>query len=167
MYATDIAEFALMVRDCRGHYCPATEEQILSAARRVIDRQTPRGTPFNTPEVVKDYLRTKLAGLEREVFAMLCLDSQHRLIEYIELFRGTIDQSSVYPREAVKDALRVNAAAVIFAHNHPSGHPEPSAADKTMTRTLVAAMSLLDIRTLDHILVAGAATVSFAEQGLL
>lgn len=103
-------------------------------ARQVIDQKYQRGALFTAPELVKDYLRTKLVGFEHEVFAALFLDSQHRLLEYVELFRGTVDQASVYPREVVKDALRVNAAAVIFWHNHPSGNPEPSQADKVLTQ---------------------------------
>ncbi|HGP3147634.1 TPA: JAB domain-containing protein, partial [Pseudomonas aeruginosa] len=102
-----------------------------------------------------------------EVFAALFLDSQHRLLEYVELFRGTIDAAAVYPREVVKEALRVNAAAVIFSHNHPSGNPEPSQADKVLTQRLKEALALVDVRTLDHIIVGGEATASFAEQGLL
>ncbi|WP_080623451.1 JAB domain-containing protein [Stutzerimonas stutzeri] len=109
------------------------------------------------------YLGAKLAGFEHEVFAVLFLDNRHRLIDYNEMFRGTIDSASVYPREVVKEALRLNAAAVIFSHNHPSGHPEPSQADKTLTRKL----ELIDVRTLDHIIVAGQEQVSFAELGLL
>ena len=124
-------------------------------------------TAFTSPNTVKDYLRTKLAGFEHEVFAALFLDSQHRLIEYTELFRGTIDGASVYPREVVKEALRVNAAAVIFAHNHPSGNPEPSRADETITSRLKDALALVDVRALGHVVVGGMDTVSFAERGLL
>ena len=107
------------------------------------------------------------ASFEHEVFAALFLDSQHRLIEYVELFRGTIDQASVYPREVVKEALRLNAAAVVFSHNHPSGSPEPSQADRVLTQRLKEALALVDVRTLDHIVVGGAVTTSFAECGLL
>lgn len=158
---------SLLVRDDQGRYLPATADQILEAARYVIDQKIPRGTLFTSPALVKDYLRTKLVGFEHEVFAALFLDSQHRLLEYVELFRGTIDAAAVYPREVVKEALRVNAAAVIFSHNHPSGNPEPSQADKVLTQRLKEALALVDVRTLDHIIVGGEATVSFAEQGLL
>ncbi|HBO6068014.1 TPA: DNA repair protein RadC [Pseudomonas aeruginosa] len=158
---------SLLVRDSQGRYMPATADQILEAARQVIDRKIPRGALFTSPERVKDYLLTKLAGFEHEVFAALFLDTQHRLIEYIELFRGTIDSASVYPREVVKEALRLNAAAVIFAHNHPSGNPEPSQADKLLTQRLKEALALVDVRVLDHIVVGGQGTVSFAERGLL
>ena len=108
-----------------------------------------------------------LAGFEHEVFAVLFLDTQHRLIEYAEMFRGTIDSASVYPRELVKEALRLNAAAVIVSHNHPSGNPEPSRADEVLTQRLKEALALVDVRTLDHIIVAGGSTISFAERGLI
>lgn len=157
----------LLVRDEQGRYLPASVDQILSMARQAIDQKYQRGALFTSPELVKDYLRTKLVGFEHEVFAALFLDSQHRLLEYVELFRGTIDAAAVYPREVVKEALRVNAAAVIFSHNHPSGNPEPSQADKVLTQRLKEALALVDVRTLDHIIVGGEATVSFAEQGLL
>ena len=161
------AESILLVRDDAGRYVPATPEQILDAARRAIDLKMKRGTAFTSPETVKTYLRTKLAGFEHEMFAALFLDNRHRLIEYVELFRGTIDAASVYPREVVKEALRLNAAAVIFSHNHPSGHPEPSEADKALTRRLKQALELVDVRTLDHVIVAGHASASLAEQGLV
>jgi len=158
---------SLLVRDDQGHYLPATADQILTAARQVIDQKAQRGTSFTSPALVKEFLCTKLAGYEHEVFATLFLDTQHRLIEYAELFRGTIDGAAVYPREVVKLALQLNAAAVIFSHNHPSGVPEPSQADRTITRRLKDALALVDVRTLDHIVVGGEETVSFAERGLL
>ncbi|WP_313500242.1 RadC family protein [Stutzerimonas nitrititolerans] len=160
-------ESSLLVRDAEGHYLPATADQILAAARRIVDLKVQRGAPFNAPGIVKEYLGAKLAGLEHEVFAVLFLDNQHRLIEYIEMFRGTIDSASVYPREVVKEALKRNAAAVILSHNHPSGHAEPSQADRTLTERLKDALGLVDVRTLDHIIVAGLERVSFAELGLL
>ncbi|WP_281301805.1 DNA repair protein RadC [Iodidimonas sp. MBR-14] len=158
---------SLLVRDSQGRYTLATADQILEAARQVIDQKIPRGALFTSPTLVKDYLRTKLAGFEYEVFAALFLDSQHRLIEYVELFRGTIDSAAVYPREVVKTALRLNAAAVIFSHNHPSGNPEPSQADRQITQRLRDALALVDVRALDHIVVGGESTESFAERGLL
>lgn len=157
----------LLVRDARGRYHPATTDQILSAARQVIDQKMQRGADFGSPADVKAYLRAKLAGLDHEVFAVLFLDNRHRLIEYVEMFRGTIDGASVHPREVVKEALRLNAAAVIYSHPHPSGNPEPSQADKTITSRLRDALALIEVRTLDHIVVAGNDTVSFAERGLL
>jgi DNA repair protein RadC len=158
---------SLLVRDDQGRYMQATADQILEAARQVIDQKIPRGALFTSPELVKDYLRTKLVGFEHEVFAALFLDTKHRLIEYAELFRGTIDSASVYPREVVKEALRFNAAAAVFAHNHPSGNPEPSQADKLLTQRLKEALALVDVRTLDHVIVAGSDTTSFAECGLI
>ena len=113
------------------------------------------------PVAVRKYLSAKLADFEHEVFAVLFLDTQHRLIEYSELFRG------MYPRELVKEALRLNAAAVVVSHNHPSGNPEPSAADRALTQRLKEALGLVDVRVLDHIIVAGNETASFAEHGLI
>ncbi len=158
---------SLMVRDAQGRYLLATAEQILDAARQAIDHKMQRGASFTSPAVVKEYLSAKLAGYEHEVFAVLFLDTQHRLIEYAEMFRGTIDSASVYPRELVKEALRLNAAAVIISHCHPSGNPEPSAADRTLTKRLKEALALVDVRVLDHIIVAGSLTASFAERGLI
>lgn len=158
---------SLLVRDAQGRYLPASADQILDAARQVIDQKMQRGAAFTSPLLVKEYLVTKLSGFEHEVFAVLFLDSQHRLIEYVEMFRGTIDSASVYPREVVKEALMLNAAAVIISHNHPSGNPEPSSADKALTQRLKETLALVDVRTLDHIVVGGADTTSFAERGLL
>jgi DNA repair protein RadC len=126
-----------------------------------------RGCAFTSPQVVRDFLRLKLGALEHEVFAVLLLDAQNRLIDYQEMFRGTVTQTSVYPREVVKEALSRNAAAAIFAHNHPSGVAEPSHADETLTRTLKQALGLVDVRVLDHFIVAGDAIQSFAESGRL
>ncbi|BCY02099.1 RadC family protein [Stutzerimonas stutzeri] len=164
---TSFAESILLVRDDAGRYVPASPEQILDAARRAIDVKMKRGAAFTSPGTVKTFLQTKLAGFEHEMFAALFLDNRHRLIEYVELFRGTIDTASVYPREVVKEALRLNAAAIIFSHNHPSGHPEPSEADKALTRRPKQALDLVDVRTLDHVIVAGDASTSLAECGLV
>ena len=117
---------ALLVRDAQGRYLPASVDQILEAARQAIELKMQRGAEFTSPAPVKEYLRNKLAGFEHEVFAVLFLDTRHRLIEYREMFHGTIDSASVYPREVVKEALRLNAAVVILSHIHPSGNPEPS-----------------------------------------
>ena len=158
---------SLMVRDAQGGYLLATTDQILEAARQAIEHKMQRGASFISPSAVKEYLRAKLAGYEQEVFAMLFLDTRHRLIDYVEMFHGTIDSAEVHPREVVKQALRLNAAAVIISHNHPSGNPEPSAADRAMTSQLRQALALVDVRTLDHIIVAGGTTTSFAERGLI
>ncbi|MDB0574020.1 DNA repair protein RadC [Ralstonia solanacearum] len=157
----------LMVRDGQGDYRPATPDQILEAARQVVDQKMPCGAEFSSPAAVKEYLRAKLAGFEHEVFAVLLLDAQHRLIAYVEMFRGTIDCAAVYPREMVKEVLRHNAAAVLLAHNHPSGSPEPSVCDKALTQRLKDALALVGVRVLDHIIVAGTRTMSFVELGLL
>jgi DNA repair protein RadC len=136
-------------------------------ARRAARETLARGETLTSPDAVRDYLRLTLAALEHEVFVGLFLDSQHRLIAAEELFRGTLAQTSVYPREIVKSALALNAAAVIFAHNHPSGVAEPSRADELLTQSLKSALALIDVRTLDHFVVAGGEVVSFAERGLL
>ncbi|HBC3410533.1 TPA: DNA repair protein RadC [Vibrio parahaemolyticus] len=143
-----------------------TERQVLEQAAEIIERNYLRGGVFSNPEATKDYVKYKLSHRKREVFAVMLLDNQHQLIEFKVLFLGTIDASSVYPREVVKAALEVNAAAVIFAHNHPSGSAEPSRADKRITQRLSDALALIDVRVLDHIVV-GKNAVSFAERGLL
>ncbi|ENM8346629.1 DNA repair protein RadC [Vibrio cholerae] len=144
----------------------AYEHRVLEEAAEILEQRYVRGEAFTRTQNTADYLRCKLAGYEHEVFAVLLLDNQHRLIEFKELFRGTVDAANVYPREVVKEALHVNAAAVIFAHNHPSGDPEPSQADKLITERLKDALSLVDIRVLDHVVV-GESCVSFAERGWL
>lgn len=143
----------------------------LHAARELIRRalceELRQRCVMTTPSVVREYLQASIGGLEHEVFAVLFLDAQHALIESEEMFRGTLNQTSVYPREVVKSALRKNAAAVILAHNHPSGLAEPSRADESLTRALVSALALVDVRVLDHIVVGRQQSVSFAERGLL
>ncbi len=136
-------------------------------ARRALREDVKRDTLLSSPGKVRDYLRLTLARLEHEVFVALYLDAQNRLVATDELFRGTLTQTSVYPREVVKQALKHNAAGVIFAHNHPSGVAEPSRADELLTSNLKHALSLVDVKVLDHLIVAGSATVSFAERGLL
>jgi len=138
-------------------------ELALRAARGALAR----GDALTSPEAVRGYLRLCLAARESEAFVGLFLDSQHRLLAAEELFRGTIAQTSVYPREVVKAALACNAAAVIFAHNHPSGVAEPSRADELLTASLKSALALIDVRVLDHFVVAGPQVVSFAERGLI
>lgn len=140
---------------------------VLELARRVLAHEAAQGDALASPQAVRDYLRLALAGRPYEVFVGLFLDSQHRVLAAEELFRGTLAQTSVYPREVVKAALARNAAAMIFAHNHPSGVAEPSRADELLTHALRQALALVDIRTLDHFVVAGSKLVSFAERGLL
>ncbi len=122
---------------------------------------------MTSPRLVKDFLAIKLGTLEHEVFCVLLLDKRHRLIEYVELFRGTIDGAAAYPREVVKLALAKNAAALVLAHPHPSGVAEPSQADELITQRMKEALSLVDIRLLDHLIVAGGDVLSMAEKGLL
>ena len=136
-------------------------------ARRALKEEISARDALSSPRAVRDYLRLLLAGREHEVFVVLLLDAQHRVIASEELFRGTLTQTSVYPREVVRCALKHNAAAVIFAHNHPSGVSEPSHADEILTRSLKSALALVDIKVLDHFVVGGTRTMSFAERGLL
>jgi DNA repair protein RadC len=135
--------------------------------RRALLEEAARRDALASPDAVRDYLRLTLSQLPHEAFVMLFLDSQNRLIAAREMFRGTLTQTSVYPREVVKAALAHNAAAVVFAHNHPSGVAEPSRADELLTSALKQALALVDIRALDHFVVAGQRVVSFAERGLL
>lgn len=143
----------------------------LQAARELVRRslveEVQQRSVLSSPEAVRDYLRVTFAGLEHEVFMALFLDAQHRVIASEELFRGTLTQTAVYPREIVKRALAHNAAAVILAHNHPSGCVEPSRADELLTQALRQSLSLVDAHVLDHFIVAGNGVVSFAERGLL
>ncbi|CAN7363564.1 DNA repair protein RadC [Acidovorax sp. LjRoot129] len=157
----------LLVRDGAGDYRPAEAGEVLQAAQQFLGRQLPACEILSSPQVVRDFLRVKLGALEHEVFAVLMLDAQNRLIEYVELFRGTVSQTSVYPREVVKESLARNAAALILVHNHPSGVAEPSRADEHVTQTLKSALALVDVRVLDHLVVAGSEVLSFAERGLL
>lgn len=162
-----VAYDALLVRDVDGRYRPASADEVLSHARRVLAHRVRRGATMSSPQAVKDHLRLEIGGLEHEVFCVLFLDAQHRIIALEQMFRGTVTQTSVYPREVVKEALALNAAAVILAHNHPSGAVEPSRADEFLTQTLKAALALVDVRVLDHLVVAGADVCSFAECGRL
>jgi len=142
-------------------------EQIVSAALSVLQERAKRESALAAPSAVRDYLRLHFRNHEAEAFVVVLLDAQHRVIACEELFRGTLTQTSVYPREVVKCALRHNAAAVIFSHNHPSGVAEPSHADELLTRSLKAALALVDVQVLDHFIVSGGLGTSFAERGLL
>ena len=136
-------------------------------ARRALTQRMQEKSLMESPQAVRDYLQLQLGARPHEVFAVLFLDSQNRLLALEELFRGTLTQTSVYPREIVKFALAHGAAAIIFAHNHPSGLAEPSQADELLTRTLRQALALVDIRVLDHFIVGEGAAMSFAERGLI
>ena len=158
-------------RFCAAHGLgEATYVQLQAAlelSRRYLFSRISRGGALGSPDEVRQYLLLKMRCLPHEVFACLFLDNQHAVISYEELFRGTIDGASVYPREIVKRSLALNAAAVIFAHNHPSGIAEPSQADQRLTQRLKSALGTVDIRVLDHFVVGEAEAVSFAERGLL
>jgi DNA repair protein RadC len=140
---------------------------VLELARRALAEKLKEKPLFDTPQAVRDYLQLQLGSRPHEVFAVLFLDSQHRLIALEELFRGTLTQTSVYPREVVVRALALNAASVVLAHNHPSGTPKPSRADEALTQTIKAALALVDVRVLDHFVVTSSQAVSMAELGLL
>lgn len=155
--------FAPPTEDGPSEICTVAKELV----RRWLNEELRRDCILSTPGSVRDYLRLFFAGQEHESFVVLFLDAQNRLITAKELFRGTLTQTSVYPREIVKEALRHNAAALIFSHNHPSGVPEPSRADELLTTSLKQALSMIDVKVLDHFVVAGSKTVSFAERGLL
>jgi DNA repair protein RadC len=146
-------------------YCQL--QAIFEMSRRALAEEMKQKDVLSSPKKVRDYLSLKLGNEPREIFMVLFLDTQNRVQAQENLFEGTLSQASVYPREIVKRALHHNAASVIFAHNHPSGIVEPSRADETLTKSLQSALDLVDIRVLDHFIVAGNETMSFAERGLL
>jgi DNA repair protein RadC len=140
---------------------------VLELARRSLAQELMQRPVFDSPARVKDYLRLQIGSKPHEVFVVLFLDAQNRLIRAEEMFRGTLTQTSVYPREVAKRALDLGAAALLLAHNHPSGAAEPSRADEFLTQTLSKALALIDVRVLDHLVVSQSEVVSFAERGLL
>ena len=149
---------------------PAKRAELLAViemARRALAEQMQSRPLFDSPDRVKDYLSLHLRGREHEVFVVMFLDGQHRLLRVEDMFRGTLTQTSVYPREVAKRALALNAGAVVLAHNHPSGVAEPSRADEFLTQSLKAALQLVDVRVLDHLVVGQGQVVSMAERGLL
>jgi DNA repair protein RadC len=165
LFAASLAEVAAV----RG-LGPAKYVQlqaVIEMTRRALEENIAARDALSSPQAVREFLRVSLGGRAHEVFLAMFLDAQNHLLGSEELFRGTLTQTSVYPREVVKTALRYNAAGVIFAHNHPSGVAEPSRADELLTQTLKQALSLVEIKTLDHFIVAGSRTLSFAERGLL
>jgi DNA repair protein RadC len=145
----------------------ADDETIRLAKNILLMRLRKPGDYLNSPASVRDFLTLTLGNVDHEIFAVTYLDAQHRVIDHEELFRGTLTQTSVYPREVVKRALFFNAAALIFAHNHPSGATEPSQSDRMLTDALKQALALVDVRVLDHFIVAGSDTLSFAERGMI
>ncbi|MCX7092034.1 MAG: DNA repair protein RadC [Methylobacter sp.] len=158
------------IHETPGHFQvlrPVSTDEILTMARKLIKRKFVRGQALTSPDATRDFLMLELALLEHEVFYCLFLDNQHRILKAECCFQGTIDGANVYPREIVKRALMLNASALILAHNHPSGLAEPSAADRAITRRLIDALGLMEIRVLDHFIIGGIEHFSFAEAGLL
>jgi DNA repair protein RadC len=146
-------------------YCQL--QAVLEMSKRALGETLQQTDSFSSPTQVKHYLQLQLSQLQREVFGIMFLDAQNRLIAYETLFEGSLMQTSVYPREVVKRALALNAAALILSHNHPGGHATPSQADEQLTRSLKDALNLVDIKVLDHIIVAGQQSFSFSERGLI
>lgn len=142
-------------------------QAVLEMARRTLSEELKNGNAMNSPEMVRDFLRLSLANKQHEVFIGIFLDAKNHTIATEELFSGTLTQASVYPREIVKRALHHNAAAIIFAHNHPSGIAEPSHADKILTQSLKQALAMIDVKVLDHFIIGNGTTMSFAEQNLI
>ena len=149
------------------HGLRARERGVLDRALEIVGRALREREVFATPDAVKQYLQSRLAGEQREHFGVMYLDSQNRLIAFQVHFTGTLTQTSVYPREVVRAALAHQAAAVVLCHNHPSGNVQPSRADEALTQTLKAALALVDVRVLDHVIVAPGAALSMAERGLI
>lgn len=157
-------------RNGDGHYClphPMSGDAIIDLARSIVAESFFRPNKMNRPEETKTFLTLQLGQEEREVFGVIFLDRHNQVIAFEKLFFGTIDMATVHPREVVKRSLQLNAAAVILAHNHPSGLPEPSKTDIEITQRLLQALALVDINLLDHIVVGGTASVSFADQGMI
>lgn len=154
------------VQDKNGEYHDIEQSALIKAAQECVRRTFAQGITLNSARASADYLQALLGGYEHEVFTVVWLDNQHKVIRHSELFRGTIDSASVYSREVVKDGLAANAAVVILAHNHPSGLSEPSTADKQITQRLKDALAMVDIRVLDHLIV-GETVTSLAERGLI
>ncbi len=166
IYSTGGSLNALFARQ-EAECIPAQFQVARELLTRWLHEEMKEGDAMNSPQAVKDFLTLHFAGQEYESFVAIFLDAQHRAIKASELFRGTLTQTSVYPREIVKASLKQNCAAVIFAHNHPSGAVEPSQSDRMLTDALKQALSLVDVRVLDHFVVAGNKTMSFAERGMI
>lgn len=161
---------AFRAADQSGFYearTPVSADEIVTMARQLLNRRFAKGHAITSPEAFRAFLHLRLSDKDHEVFGCLFLDSTHRIIAFEELFRGTLDAASVYPREVAKRALSLNAKALIFAHNHPSGVTEPSEADRAITHRLKQALDLLDVRVLDHFIIGESPAYSFAEHGLL
>ena len=160
----------LKAGECPGTYVvtePVTEQDLLRIANQIARKRLAKGSAITSTTDAADRLQTLLQDREHEVFGALFLDSQHRVLAFEELFRGTLDSANVYPREVVKRALALNCAAIIVVHNHPSGNPEPSSTDIALTKSLREALTLVDIRLLDHLVVGTEGVVSLAERGMM
>lgn len=144
-----------------------TEQDIMDMAVKLVEQRFQPNQKLGSPDETRSFLTIKLQGYEHEMFGAIFLDNQHSILSFDLMFRGTIDSATIHPREVVKQALQYNASAVIFVHNHPSGNADPSTADVKITKRLIDALALMDIRVLDHFVVGGAEVVSFAEKGLL
>ncbi|SFR52701.1 RadC family protein [Thiomicrospira sp. ALE5] len=156
------------VDELTGYYQanqPLSPKAIIAMANYLSKQALKKGVELTSPQSTYEYLQNLLQDLEHEVFGVLCLDQQHRLIKYVPLFRGTVNQASVYPRELVKLALACNAAAMILVHNHPSGKPTPSESDRAITQTIKQALRLVEVRVMDHVIVGREGYVSMAERG--
>ena len=154
------------IRDAQGVYRSINRDTLIESAKQCVLEQFKSGFRITSPVSAESYVRTLLLDREHEIFAVLFLDNRHQVIDYVEMFRGTVDGTSVYPREVVKEALTRNAAAVLLVHNHPSGVSEPSQADERITRRLKAALELVDIRVIDHLIV-GKTVTSLAARGMI
>ncbi len=157
----------LYVRAKSGDFVVADGEVVISAAKRYLGRRIRRGVKLTNPKLVRDFLAVTLGDRDCEYFCILLLDAHHRFLRFVELFRGTIDGASVHPREVVKLVLEAQSAAVVLVHNHPSQNTQFSAADEQITRRLKSALDYIDVRVLDHLLVAGSEVISAAERGLI
>jgi DNA repair protein RadC len=157
----------LYVRDTTGEFIPADRDAIIGAAKAQLRSRLRRGAALTSPTVVRDFLAVQLGARDCEYFCLVLLDGRHRFLKFVELFRGTIDRSSVHPREVVKVILETEAAACLLVHNHPSQSAEPSAVDELITRRLKEVLGGIEVRVLDHLLVAGGEVISFVERGLL
>ncbi len=154
------------IRDAQGVYRSINRDTLIKSAKQCVLEQFKSGFTVSSPASAESYVQTLLLDREHEIFAVLFLDNRHQVIDYVEMFRGTVDGTSVYPREVVKEALTRNAAAVLLVHNHPSGVSEPSQADERITRRLKAALELVDIRVIDHLIV-GKTVTSLAARGMI
>lgn len=157
----------LFIRRADGTVETASSQDVLTAARAVLAHRVRRGALLQSPEQVGEYLTMRLGHLDYECFGLILVDNRHRVIDCVELFRGTIDGAAVYPREVIKLALEKRAAAAVAYHNHPSGVNEQSAADELITKRLAQALSAIEVRLLDHLVLAGSQVLSFAQKGLL